>query len=293
MLCSWYSLHLAGTKKKVRNSATASTSSFFWLSRRLCCTLIVNSTTKLLQANIFHRGPAKGYIEGLEHRLHEAETLLLQLLPVVTPDQLSTAAANLNSTNADAGDSPDRFGARSSPPMLNKKTGIEYWENFPLDGVENIRRWQQDCALHSHFRDHDFTNGPGSNRGASRPSSVDLARENTTSSVPGVAARGMPNGKGSSLSQVTQPQYRSMSSDSYPPSHSQPEYISAPPASAPQQRWNNNPAYMEHWQSGMAMHPSHRPHQQQHSQQQMIPAGGPMEIDSGFFTNDVKRNLFW
>lgn len=83
--------------------------SSFRLSRRLCRTLIVNSTTKLLQANIVHRGPAKGYIEGLEHRLHEAEILLLQLLPVVTPDQLSTAAANLNSTNADAGDSPDRF----------------------------------------------------------------------------------------------------------------------------------------------------------------------------------------
>ena len=31
-------------------------------------------------------------------------------------------------------------------PVLNKKSGIEYWEQFPLDSVENIRRWQQDCT---------------------------------------------------------------------------------------------------------------------------------------------------
>lgn len=30
--------------------------------------------------------------------------------------------------------------------MLNKKTGIEYWEQYPLDSLDNIRRWQQDCA---------------------------------------------------------------------------------------------------------------------------------------------------
>jgi len=30
--------------------------------------------------------------------------------------------------------------------LLNKKTGVEYWEHFPLDSVQSIRRWQQDCA---------------------------------------------------------------------------------------------------------------------------------------------------
>lgn len=45
--------------------------------------------------------------------------------------------------------SPGPRNVRSSPPTLNKKTGIEYWEAFPLDTAENIRRWQQDCATHS------------------------------------------------------------------------------------------------------------------------------------------------
>ena len=31
-------------------------------------------------------------------------------------------------------------------PMLNNKTGVEYWEQFPLDSLDNIRRWQQDCS---------------------------------------------------------------------------------------------------------------------------------------------------
>jgi hypothetical protein len=30
--------------------------------------------------------------------------------------------------------------------MLNNKTNVEYWEQFPLDSTENIRRWQQDCS---------------------------------------------------------------------------------------------------------------------------------------------------
>ncbi|KIV86336.1 hypothetical protein PV11_01953 [Exophiala sideris] len=104
------------------------------------------------------RGPAKGYIEGLEHRLHEAESLILALLPVITTEQLNSAAETLNSTASSAdimglksrdSQSPGPRNVRSSPPTLNKKTGIEYWEAFPLDTAENIRKWQQDCAVHS------------------------------------------------------------------------------------------------------------------------------------------------
>ncbi|KAK5941122.1 hypothetical protein PMZ80_006399 [Knufia obscura] len=94
------------------------------------------------------RGPAKGYIEGLEHRLHEAESLLLQLLPHVPTEQLHAATSALaNNEIEDAGRaSPDH---RSSPPILNKKTGIDYWEIFPLTSVDSIRRWQQDCEAQS------------------------------------------------------------------------------------------------------------------------------------------------
>jgi len=92
-----------------------------------------------------NRGPAKGYIEGLEHRLRETETLLLQILPVVPADHLAAVTAAI----AEYEGSPARTGSRSTPPappVLNKKTGIEYWEQYPLDSVDSIRRWQQDCA---------------------------------------------------------------------------------------------------------------------------------------------------
>jgi len=63
-------------------------------------------------------------------------------------DQLVAATTHLaNAENEDLGRaSPDR---RSSPPILNKKTGIDYWENFPLTSVDGIRRWQQDCEVHT------------------------------------------------------------------------------------------------------------------------------------------------
>lgn len=88
------------------------------------------------------RGPAKGYIEGLEHRLHDAEQLLLQVLPLVTIEQLASVTSDMS-----IGGTPD--GNRATPPLLNKKTGIEYWEQYPLDTAESIRRWQDDCA-HNH-----------------------------------------------------------------------------------------------------------------------------------------------
>ncbi|KIV93115.1 hypothetical protein, variant [Exophiala mesophila] len=142
------------------------------------------------------RGPAKGYIEGLEHRLHEAESLLLALLPLVTAAQLDNATESLNLTDA-AGvgqasrdsTSPSPRNVRSSPPVLNKKTGIDYWESFPLDTVENIRRWQQDCAIHSqppstdrHASARDSLDNVSHARllnsnPTSRQSSMDLKRE--------------------------------------------------------------------------------------------------------------------
>lgn len=231
------------------------------------------------------RGPAKGYIEGLEHRLHEAETLLLQLLPVVSLDQLNTATSNLLAEPGNR-DSPDRLN-RSSPPVLNKKTGIEYWETFPLDTVENIRRWQQDCALHSQFRDHDSHE---SSRGASRPGSVDLQRDTSAAVAPAVP---MPRvGTGASVistrptSNMTQ--YRSMSNDSYTTKQ---EYMTTPVTTAAQ-TWNGNAAYAQAysnaqpWQTGMQ-------HAHPHQQPQMIAAGGPMDVDSSFFSSDQRRHLFW
>lgn len=262
------------------------------------------STPPVLFNNIlltYDSGPAKGYIEGLEHRLHEAETLLLQVLPLIPSDQLASAASAANdvSQHGVSRDSPDRpNNNRSSPPVLNKKTGIDYWENFPLDSVDNIRRWQADCALHSNFKEENSHRS-----GSSRPNSVDVSDQLTT--------RGNHSRKSSSS---TAQQYRSMSNDTFhggsqdykyngiTPSR----YSGAPPntttfglqtqpayASEPTQQWSQQNGMSNRMASHPAMH-HHHPHQQQ-SPPQIVAAGGPMDVDSngGFFSGEVKRHLFW
>lgn len=88
-------------------------------------------------------GPSKGYIEALENRLHEVEQLLLQLLPLVTDEQLTTATDNVlgNPSNSTAS-----FQI-AAPPLLNNNTSIDYWEQFPLETCDMVRLWQQSCLL--------------------------------------------------------------------------------------------------------------------------------------------------
>lgn len=52
----------------------------------------------------------------------------------------------LEAVTADRKGSPARSITTPRRPMLNNKTNVEYWEQFPLDSIENIRRWQQDCS---------------------------------------------------------------------------------------------------------------------------------------------------
>lgn len=86
------------------------------------------------------RGPAKGYIEGLEHRLHDAEVLLLHVLPLVSNAQLEAVVHDTSmGQNANGA-------SIISPPLLNKKIGVDYWEKYPLDSVDSVRRWQLDCS---------------------------------------------------------------------------------------------------------------------------------------------------
>ena len=238
----------------------------------LCSLSLYRVEGNLLTQYVSFRGPAKGYIEGLEHRLHEAETLLLQLLPTVTPQQLESATAGLSSTHANSRDSPDQYG-RSSPPMLNKKTGIEYWDTFPLATVENIRRWQQDCALHSQFRD-DLA---GSSRNGSRPNSIDISRENAA------PPSRKPN---------TVPQYRSMSSDSYTAT-SQSEYMNAQPQThAMYTGQSYGQGYdQQHWQQQQQV--MNMANMQRNTQQVAVPSSGAMDVEHGFFPGEVKRTLFW
>ncbi|EXJ69788.1 uncharacterized protein A1O5_06859 [Cladophialophora psammophila CBS 110553] len=305
----------------------------------------------MLQAFSVHglnkeKGPAKGYIEGLEHRLHEAESLLLALLPIISTEQLkcatdslssSPSTTNLNILGLKTRDSPSPgpHAMRSSPPVLNKKTGIEYWESFPLDTVENIRKWQEDCALHSgtngqaqsSFRnsiDESHSHNPLHALNAashSRPGSVDLSR----------------HGHGHSQSGP----FRSMSHDTYRsgastpvnvPQHSLSQPTIPTTSSTQQQHTGPSQTSTPNWQSlSSFLSNNSSPNNNTSSpnvngvgigaeamllqsfadsswaQAQTLNNGlgmtgmgtamgmesGPMEVDTGFFTNDMQRRLFW
>ncbi|KAL6234021.1 hypothetical protein BDW75DRAFT_241494 [Aspergillus navahoensis] len=77
------------------------------------------------------RGPAKGYIEALERRLQETESLLLGLLEQVSDSQLE------ESIPVSHYDSPAQ--------LRSAKRGSEHWRLFPLRSVREIRAWQEDC----------------------------------------------------------------------------------------------------------------------------------------------------
>ncbi|ETI24211.1 hypothetical protein G647_03580 [Cladophialophora carrionii CBS 160.54] len=297
------------------------------------------------------RGPAKGYIEGLEHRLHEAESLLLALLPIISIEQLKCATdsladgpstINIPGLKTRDSQSPGPHALRTSPPVLNKKTGIDYWESFPLDTVENIRKWQNDCAAHSGAANGQTQSLRNSiddsqshtnilaalNHGPShsRPASVDLSR----------------HGHGHNHSHSQSAPFRSMSSDSYRSgastpihmpqhSHSQP---SLPTTSGSQQQSSQQQTSTPNWQSLTLFSPNTTTSSpnvtsspsagtgagvgaealllqsfadSSWAQAQTMNSGmgmggmgnglsvesGPMEVDTGFFSSDMQRRLFW
>ncbi|PLB55210.1 hypothetical protein P170DRAFT_35635 [Aspergillus steynii IBT 23096] len=76
------------------------------------------------------RGPAKGYIEVLEHRLHETENALLMVLSRISDEQFLSVS--------------ERDQSNYLPSPRQEKKGTEYWKEFPLDTADNIRRWQYD-----------------------------------------------------------------------------------------------------------------------------------------------------
>jgi len=83
------------------------------------------TTSKSPNANP-NRGPAKGYIEALERRLHETENILLGLLEQVSDSQLAGIP-------------------HPTAQLRSGKRGTEYWGLFPLRSVQEIRSWQEDC----------------------------------------------------------------------------------------------------------------------------------------------------
>lgn len=86
------------------------------------------------------RGPPKGYVEALEHRLQVAEGVLLRVLSQVSDTQLLNAIPGEQGQN-------DR-GVSYTPLARLEKKGVEDWPQFPLDTAQNIREWQRACIEH-------------------------------------------------------------------------------------------------------------------------------------------------
>ncbi|KAJ9374484.1 transcriptional regulator family: Fungal Specific TF [Paecilomyces variotii] len=154
------------------------------------------------------RGPAKGYIETLEHRLHETEHLLLKLLGHVSDDELSkilsegkvttSSISNPNSnsksnTNLDV-DQNQKNNLIIPPLSLSsttRKTGAEYWKRFPLSSTESIRRWERDCYHHHHAGwTGGFSSGLCSSSAGAGDSIVRRDTDLSLSSIDDISSRG-------------------------------------------------------------------------------------------------------
>lgn len=72
------------------------------------------------------RGPSKGFNEALEIRLQETEKVLLKMLSIISPEQLSEAFSIPTA---------DEF------KSLDKKACMEDWLNFPLKSAEDVDLW--------------------------------------------------------------------------------------------------------------------------------------------------------
>lgn len=244
------------------------------------------------------RGPAKGYIEGLEHRLHDAESLLLQVLPFISQTQLRAATASLSIDRISETEDPSAD-KRASPPPLNKKTGIDYWDSFPLDTVDNIRRWQNDCEVqtaNSHEPKHDSQRS--SPLVDSRPPSVDVSKANRrapntghrySTSLEATAAlqsfrlrQNPPSMSGLPTAQLGS---RAASQDPIAAiSSSQSTWIDPSTFIVPQKQNTTAPTldmsqFMDNWSQQTAM--------------DIDGVGGPGNAQSGVNTQDSQLNLFW
>lgn len=89
-------------------------------------------------ANTATRGPARGYVESLEHRLQVTEGVLLRLLSRVSDPELS----HIFPEDSLLSDTETGY----APLARLGKKGVEEWSQFPLDSAQNIRNWQRVCT---------------------------------------------------------------------------------------------------------------------------------------------------
>ncbi|KAL1874748.1 hypothetical protein VTK73DRAFT_225 [Phialemonium thermophilum] len=106
------------------------------------------------------RGPVKGYVEALEHRLEVTENALLRLLAVSDEERLAlafrpdsepvvTLPRVQSVASADAG----------SRAEVSKADLLAHWEQFPLTNLDEIRHWAKEALqapLASSLRQESF-----------------------------------------------------------------------------------------------------------------------------------------
>lgn len=87
------------------------------------------------------RGPAKGYLEALEHRLEATEAALLRLASVSNDDIIEAAFqsplqrplfSQLNEETEPSGNEP------------RKAAMLEFWEQYPLETPQEVLSWARE-----------------------------------------------------------------------------------------------------------------------------------------------------
>lgn len=223
------------------------------------------------------RGPAKDYIKALESRLHEAESLLLAILPLINDNIIDRASNTLGLSDEDNIEGLNV--QKSSPPSLNKKTGLDYWDQFPIDTRKNIRKWQYDCeAQNGHS---------GVSNYISLGSTVLGKRNRARTHSPNVPSLNSPRG----------------SSPAIPSQHtswmqSMPTYVSAPiqhqmQTGAAQLLDMSNHQRRNHWITQSRQHThSHHYDTTRLDPDLMQPRSMPQETPH-IYAGNMQQNLFW
>ncbi|KAL7930361.1 hypothetical protein V8C35DRAFT_313043 [Trichoderma chlorosporum] len=118
--------------------------------KRPTCSRCRDMKRECVWPKLYKRGPAKGYIEALEHRLAVTEAVLLQLLQVSDDAVLQDAFKHEPSKRADVLNTAAAATTTDAAGRIEaKKTGtIAHWDNFPLNTADDVKRWAGEVLGH-------------------------------------------------------------------------------------------------------------------------------------------------
>ena len=88
-----------------------------------------------------HRGPAKDYIDILNNRVIELESILRATLPMMADVDLSTALENTTSVEGQK--------------LTQRKVDADYILAYPLSSVQQVRYWQQAVQVRDGSEEQD------------------------------------------------------------------------------------------------------------------------------------------